>query len=67
MVAKYIYIVQMVFSTYTKLRIVHFQRKGYKPYTIANLMKENDSYRGTVWQKWCMRQQDQLKDQDPAE
>ena len=32
----------MVFSTYTKLRIVHYQSKGYKPYTIANLMKEND-------------------------
>ena len=30
------------FSTYTKLRIVHYQSKGYKPYTIANLMKEND-------------------------
>ena len=39
----YMYIVQMVFSTYTKLRIVHYQRKGYKPYTIANLVKENDS------------------------
>ena len=38
----YMYIVQMVFSTYTKLRIVHYQSKGYKPYTIANIMKEND-------------------------
>ena len=36
------HIMQMVFSTYTKLRIVHYQSKGYKPYTIANLMKEND-------------------------
>ena len=32
----------MVFSTYTKLRILHYQSKGFKPYTIANLMKEND-------------------------
>ena len=38
----HMYIVQMVFSTYTKLRIVHYQSKGYKPYTIANFMKEND-------------------------
>ncbi len=35
-------IVRIVFSTYTKLRIVHYQSKGYKPYTIANLLKEND-------------------------
>ena len=34
--------IQMVFSTYIKLRIVHYQSKCYKPYTIANLMKEND-------------------------
>ena len=34
--------IQMVFSSYTKLRIVHYQSKGYKPYTITNLMKEND-------------------------
>ena len=34
--------IQMIFSTYTKLRIPHYQSKGYKPYTIANLMKEND-------------------------
>ena len=33
---------QMVFSTYTKLRIVHYHSKGYKAYTIANLMLEND-------------------------
>ena len=38
----HMYIVQMVFSTYTKLRIVYYQSKGYKPYTIANFMKEND-------------------------
>ena len=34
--------IQMVFSTYTKLRIVHYQSKGFKPYTIANLIREND-------------------------
>ena len=32
----------MVFNTYTKLRILHYQSKGFKPYTNANLMNEND-------------------------
>ena len=47
----YMYIVQMVFSTYTKLRIVHYQSKGYKPYTIANFMKEND---GISASRYCV-------------
>jgi transposase len=33
---------QMVYSTYTKLRIVHYYSRGHKPYTIAGLLKEND-------------------------
>ena len=32
----------MVYSTYTKLRIVHYHSRGHKPYTIARLLKEND-------------------------
>ena len=34
--------IQMVYSTYTKLRIIHYQSKGFRPYTIAGLMKQND-------------------------
>ena len=33
---------QMVYRTYTKLRIVHYHSRGHKPYTIARLLKEND-------------------------
>ena len=33
---------QMVYSTYTKLRIVHYHSRDHKPYTIARLLKEND-------------------------
>ena len=32
----------MVFSTYTKLRIIHYHNQGYKPYTISNQLKEQD-------------------------
>ena len=32
----------MVYSTYIKLKIIHYQSKGFRPYTIAGLMKQND-------------------------
>ena len=32
----------MVYSEYTKLRILHYQGKGYKPYTISYLLKKED-------------------------
>ena len=33
---------QMVYSTYTKLRIVHYHSRGIKPYSIARLLREDD-------------------------
>ena len=33
----------MVYSAYTKLRIIHYHNKGFRPYTVAGLMKQNDS------------------------
>ena len=33
---------QMVYSTCTMLRIIHYHSKGIKPYTIARLLREND-------------------------
>ena len=32
----------MVYSNYTKLRILHYQGKGYKPYAISYLLKKED-------------------------
>ena len=33
---------QMVYITYTKLRIVHYHSRGIKPYSIARLLREDD-------------------------
>ena len=33
---------QMAYSTYTKLRIVHYHSRGIKPYYIAGLLTEDD-------------------------
>lgn len=33
---------QMVFSSYVKLRILHHHSQGYKPYTIAKLLADNE-------------------------
>ena len=38
-------ILQMVFSSYTKLRILHYDSKGFKAYTIARLLEKNDGIR----------------------
>lgn len=32
----------MVYSSYTKLRILHYWSKGFRPYTIARLLEKND-------------------------
>ena len=33
----------MVYSSYTKLRILYYSSKGFKPYTIARLLEKNDN------------------------
>lgn len=33
----------MVYSSYAKLRILHYNSKGYRPYTIANLLRKNEA------------------------
>ena len=37
-----VFYMQMVYSTYTKLRIVNYHSRGIKPYTIARLLREDD-------------------------
>lgn len=34
---------QMVFSEYTKLRILYYSNQGYKPYSIAKILEESES------------------------
>ena len=34
--------VQMVYNSYTKLRIIHHYTHGYKPYALTKLLAENE-------------------------
>ena len=37
-----VYFMQMFFSSHTKLRILYYDSKGFKPYTIARMLEKND-------------------------
>ena len=39
-----LFLIQMVYSSSAKLRVLHYKSKGYRPYTIANLLKKNDGF-----------------------